>query len=143
MYGVGVEGSISRSAESRYPGVLALIYRCICVQGQIQTPFRTERQSPRYLSRNNRQMGRPVVANGNVPYVDGWRDGSWTGFSPEFVDPAPWYFRTIENWNALFSSNGFALREVIEPINPKTQEPASIIFIGELTAKKAMQTTNP
>jgi len=40
----------------------------------------------------------PVVANGDEPYVDGWRKGSWTGFSQDFSDPAPWYFRTIESW---------------------------------------------
>lgn len=74
----------------------------------------------------------PVVACSNLPYVDGWRDGSWDGFSTEFSDPAPWYFRTVENWHALFFDNGFALRKVLEPINPKTNKPASIIFVGEV-----------
>lgn len=73
----------------------------------------------------------PVVMNGNSPYVDGWRDGSWAGFSEEFVDPAPWYFRTVESWRALFFDSGFALREIHEPVNPKTGKPASIIFVGE------------
>lgn len=83
----------------------------------------------------------PVVMNGNLPYVDGWRDGSWAGFSVEFVDPAPWYFRTVENWRALFSNSGFALREVQEPINPKTDKPASIIFVGDVVANKAKHAT--
>lgn len=72
----------------------------------------------------------PVVANGDSLYVDGWRDGSWAGFGTDFVDPAPWYFRTIENWVALFSDNGFGIREILEPINPKTNKPASIVFVG-------------
>lgn len=72
----------------------------------------------------------PVVVDGNSPYIDGWRDGSWAGFSTEFVDPAPWYFRTLESWHALFFKSGFALREILEPINPKTHKPASIIFVG-------------
>ncbi len=84
----------------------------------------------------------PIVAYGNLPYVDGWRDGSWAGFSTEFVDPAPWYFRTLENWRALFFNNGFALREIFEPINPKTRKPASIIFVGEVVANKAMHATS-
>ncbi|OGT69866.1 MAG: methyltransferase type 12 [Gammaproteobacteria bacterium RIFCSPLOWO2_02_FULL_57_10] len=73
----------------------------------------------------------PVVMNGNSPYVDGWRGGSWAGFSEEFVDPAPWYFRTVESWRTLFFDSGFALREIHEPVNPKTGKPASIIFVGE------------
>lgn len=83
----------------------------------------------------------PVVVYGNSPYVDGWRDGSWAGFSTEFVDPAPWYFRTIESWHALFLNSGFALREILEPINPKTHKPASIILVGEVAANKAIHAT--
>ncbi|MDT8399726.1 MAG: methyltransferase domain-containing protein [Pseudomonadales bacterium] len=35
----------------------------------------------------------PVLACGDLPYRDGWRQGSWAGFSTAFSDPAPWYFR--------------------------------------------------
>jgi hypothetical protein len=80
----------------------------------------------------------PVVANGDSAYVDGWRDGSWTGFGPDFVDPPPWYFRTVDTWLALFSAYGFGLRETLEPINPKTSKPASIIFVAEALAGKPM-----
>jgi len=71
----------------------------------------------------------PVLA-GDFPYRDGWRKGSWAGFSTDFTDPSPWYFRTLESWIKLFMDNGFRLREVREPIHPKTQKPASVIFIG-------------
>ena len=73
----------------------------------------------------------PVMACGDLPYRDGWREGSWAGFSPDFSNPAPWYFRTLENWIKLFVDSGFRLREVCEPLHPNTQKPASIIFIGE------------
>ncbi|MFO7530497.1 MAG: methyltransferase domain-containing protein [Marinobacter sp.] len=73
----------------------------------------------------------PVMACGDLPYRDGWREGSWAGFSPDFSNPAPWYFRTLENWIKLFVDSGFWIREVREPCHPKTQKPASIIFIGE------------
>jgi 2-polyprenyl-3-methyl-5-hydroxy-6-metoxy-1,4-benzoquinol methylase len=63
---------------------------------------------------------------------DGWRSGSWDGFNDQFSDPAPWYFRTITNWKALFSQNGFAQLEVIEPTFPNTGTPASVIFVGEI-----------
>ncbi len=73
----------------------------------------------------------PVIACGDIPYRDGWREGSWAGFSADFSEPAPWYFRTLENWIKLFADGGFRLREVREPVHPKTQKPASVIFIGE------------
>jgi hypothetical protein len=78
----------------------------------------------------------PLVANGESAYVDGWRDGSWAGFCGDFVDPPPWYFRTVDNWLALFAAHGFGLRETLEPINPKTGKPASIIFVAEALAGK-------
>jgi len=72
----------------------------------------------------------PVVGCGDFSYKDGWREGSWAGFSSDFSDPAPWYFRTMETWKNLFLSNGFKIREIIEPLNPKTQDAASVIIIG-------------
>ncbi|MBF2005021.1 class I SAM-dependent methyltransferase [Chlorogloeopsis fritschii PCC 9212] len=74
----------------------------------------------------------PVVACGDSPYQEGWRQGSWAGFSSNFTDPAPWYFRTLENWIELFVVSGFRLMEMHEPIHPKTQQPASVIFIAEV-----------
>ncbi len=73
----------------------------------------------------------PVMACGDSPYRDGWREGSWAGFSTDFSNPAPWYFRTLESWIKLFVGSGFRLGEVREPLHPKTQKPASIIFVGE------------
>jgi 2-polyprenyl-3-methyl-5-hydroxy-6-metoxy-1,4-benzoquinol methylase len=75
----------------------------------------------------------PVVATGDLPYADGWRTGSWAGFSAEFTDPAPWYFRTLESWVKLFVDSGFRLLEVREPVHPKTGKPASALFIAEVS----------
>jgi 2-polyprenyl-3-methyl-5-hydroxy-6-metoxy-1,4-benzoquinol methylase len=72
----------------------------------------------------------PVVASGDLPYEDGWRHGSWTGFSDEFSDPAPWYFRTLESWKSLLADKGFELLEMREPVHPGTGKPASVIFIA-------------
>ncbi|MCG8491783.1 MAG: methyltransferase domain-containing protein [Sneathiellales bacterium] len=63
-------------------------------------------------------------------YKDGWREGSWQGFSSDFTDPAPWYFRTIESWLALFRQNGLELVEMREPVHTKTGEAASLIMMG-------------
>jgi len=73
----------------------------------------------------------PLVANGDEPYVDGWRQGSWAGFSNDFSDPAPWYFRTIESWVKLITSVALELVEMREPLHPETNKPASLILIAE------------
>ena len=75
----------------------------------------------------------PVIATGELPYVDGWRQGSWTGFSDDFSDPAPWYFRTLESWIQLLSASGLTLVELREPVHPISGKPASIIFVAEPT----------
>lgn len=72
----------------------------------------------------------PVMACGDAEYKDSWREGSWAGFSNEFTKPAPWYFRTIESWKGLFEQSGFKLEKPLEPISPKTNKPASIIFVA-------------
>lgn len=74
----------------------------------------------------------PVISCGDHPYADGWREGSWDGFSPEFKSPAPWYFRTIASWFQLFRDSGFDLVQVYEPIHPDTGKPVSLILVGRL-----------
>ncbi|WP_259724454.1 hypothetical protein [Synechococcus sp. CS-1332] len=62
------------------------------------------------------------------PYEDGWREGSWSGFSPSFRTPAPWYFRTLESWSRLFRHHDLELKEMREPLDPLSGQPASVIF---------------
>jgi 2-polyprenyl-3-methyl-5-hydroxy-6-metoxy-1,4-benzoquinol methylase len=73
----------------------------------------------------------PVTACGDTPYQDGWREGSWAGFSADFSDAVPWYFRTLESWVRLFKDHGLQLLEMREPLHPQTQKPASVIFIAQ------------
>jgi 2-polyprenyl-3-methyl-5-hydroxy-6-metoxy-1,4-benzoquinol methylase len=73
----------------------------------------------------------PVASCGDESYADGWRTGSWAGFSEEFSDPAPWYFRTMETWETLLADSGFRILETREPVHPETGKPASVIFIAE------------
>jgi 2-polyprenyl-3-methyl-5-hydroxy-6-metoxy-1,4-benzoquinol methylase len=75
----------------------------------------------------------PTIASGALPYIDGWRASSWDGFSDEFTDPAPWYFRTLATWIELYTANGLSLIEICEPIHPQTGKPVAIIFIGGLS----------
>jgi 2-polyprenyl-3-methyl-5-hydroxy-6-metoxy-1,4-benzoquinol methylase len=77
----------------------------------------------------------PIAACGDYPYRDGWRAGSWSGFSPAFTDPAPWYFRTLESWISLFARRRLRLLETREPYNSKTGQPASVIFVADCGAR--------
>ncbi len=77
-----------------------------------------------------------IAACGELPYRDGWREGSWAGFSDDFRDPAPWYFRTLESWVSTLESSGFGNVEVVEPVFPGTGEPASLILIGSESQKR-------
>lgn len=71
----------------------------------------------------------PVAACGDHPYRDGWRSGSWSGFSPEFKQPAPWYFRTVSGWYAMLRRCGFEVVECREPTGVDAVAPSSIIFV--------------
>jgi 2-polyprenyl-3-methyl-5-hydroxy-6-metoxy-1,4-benzoquinol methylase len=75
------------------------------------------------------QTMHPLVSCGELPYVDGWRSGSWAGFNEAFSDAPPWYFRTLHAWVELLWASGLALRALHEPLDPRTGKPASIIFL--------------
>jgi len=77
----------------------------------------------------------PAAVCGDQPYQDGWRQGSWAGLneslSQQFVDPPPWYFRTLESWLRLFRVSGFKLVDLQEPLHPETGLPASVVITGQ------------
>ena len=75
----------------------------------------------------------PLMATGDLPYADGWREGSWSGFSADFTDPAPWYFRTMESWIRLLRESGFHLLDLREPLHPISGKPVSVLFVAEVT----------
>ncbi|HEY6089248.1 MAG TPA: methyltransferase domain-containing protein [Gemmatimonadaceae bacterium] len=91
------------------------------------------RRIPDLLTENGAlvvQTLHPVVVSSELPYEDGWRHGSWAGFSDDFSDPPPWYFRTLGSWKRLLAETGFELLEMREPMHPGTGKPASVIFIA-------------
>ena len=74
----------------------------------------------------------PTAQRDSERESDGWREGSWQGFSAAFRNPPPWYCRTQTSWIALFESNGFARPRIEEPALPTTGQPASQLFIARL-----------
>ncbi len=62
---------------------------------------------PRYLGDPGYliiQTLHPIAACGEQPIEDGWREGSWLGFSSDFNNPAPWYFRTLESLDSAIAA---------------------------------------
>lgn len=74
----------------------------------------------------------PISCNNGQAYQDGWREGSWDGFSNAFKQPAPWYFRTIGSWLGLLRQYGFQLIQVNEPVNSNSGQVCSLIMVGQL-----------
>jgi len=86
---------------------------------------------PGYLRGRGRlliQTLHPLAACGDLPYQDGWRDGTWQGFNSDFKDPAPWYFRTLESWFCMLRRCGFELLDLREPTIPGSSTPISVLF---------------
>ncbi|HWU76864.1 MAG TPA: class I SAM-dependent methyltransferase [Rhodanobacter sp.] len=73
----------------------------------------------------------PLSVCGERTCQDGWIEGSWAGFSADFSDPAPWYFRTLGSWVGLFAEHGLHLLELHEPLHPHTRKPLSALFVAE------------
>ena len=96
------------------------------------------RRVPSLLTPNGRfvvQTLHPATSRGELPYLEGWRPGSWAGFGADFADPAPWYFRTLEGWVALLTNSGLCLRALREPVHPQTGNPASLLLVSDVMGR--------
>lgn len=70
----------------------------------------------------------PLHALADAPYQDGWQAGSWQGIGEDFPELAPWYFRTLTSWQAMFDRCGLAVLAIDEPVAVGAHQPASIIY---------------
>ena len=64
-----------------------------------------------------------------LSYTSKWFENSWDGLEGGFTDPHHWFCRTMGDWLNLFVNQGFQLVELLEPLNPNTQKPASALFV--------------
>ncbi|MFN7118047.1 MAG: class I SAM-dependent methyltransferase, partial [Saprospiraceae bacterium] len=71
----------------------------------------------------------PLSVIQQLPYKSAWQEGSWNGMKRDFVQPYQWYFRTLGDWIQLFNNAGLLLHQLVEPLHPQTQQPASVIFV--------------
>ncbi len=149
---IGVDGSAELISAARQAGVgeyLNLFYRQIaaghlsirvdtiicnfCLFGD-HSVTQLFQQLPKLLTAGGSvivQTLHPQTTTAVQKDKNGWQQGSWSGINGNFSDPAPWYYRTIESWQALFEASGLRLLECREPKAEETAEPASIIFIGQ------------
>jgi 2-polyprenyl-3-methyl-5-hydroxy-6-metoxy-1,4-benzoquinol methylase len=74
------------------------------------------------------QTVHPWVAGGGEPYVDGWRVEEFAGFGTGFVEPMPWYFRTLGSWMHALGAAGFRIARVAEPIDASNGRPLSLLI---------------
>jgi hypothetical protein len=61
------------------------------------------------------QTVHPFVAAGDVGYVEGWREETFTGFGEGFSAPMPWFFRSLSGWSRAIGDSGLRLAELREP----------------------------
>jgi len=74
------------------------------------------------------QTVHPWSADIGEPYVDGWREETFSALAHGEWAPMPWYFRTLSSWIELIGMAGFTLIRCVEPIHPETGGPLSLIL---------------
>lgn len=83
------------------------------------------------------QTVHPWIACGDASYTDGWRLETFAGFSGEFREPMPWYFRTLASWLERFAANGFRVERVAEPVDAASGRPLSLLLQAALQKRTA------
>ena len=60
----------------------------------------------------------------------GWQTETWKDFAGSFHCDSPWYYRTPEEWQALFERCGMRIKHMEEPALPPGGQPASLIMVA-------------
>ncbi|MBD1892243.1 class I SAM-dependent methyltransferase [Coleofasciculus sp. FACHB-SPT9] len=76
------------------------------------------------------QTVHPWSACGDTAYKEGWRTERFTSFGEDEWEPMPWYFRTFSSWLTAFNQAKLQIRQCIEPLEPTTQHPLSLILVS-------------
>ncbi|MEJ2552775.1 MAG: class I SAM-dependent methyltransferase [Gammaproteobacteria bacterium] len=61
-------------------------------------------------------------------YRDGWRVETFAGCGGRFSQVMPWYFRGLTSWSALLANNGFCVESLVEPSDPNSGTPLSLLL---------------
>jgi 2-polyprenyl-3-methyl-5-hydroxy-6-metoxy-1,4-benzoquinol methylase len=76
------------------------------------------------------QTVHPWIATGEHAYADGWRTETFAGFGEGFVEPMPWYFRTLSSWLSAIGESGFSIERVREPSDAQARRPLSLLIVA-------------
>ena len=66
-----------------------------------------------------------------LEYRSQWLEDAWKGLPAGFIDGHPWYFRTLEEWTAVFEASGLRIDRIYEPTGKGALQPSSVIFVLE------------
>jgi SAM-dependent methyltransferase len=77
------------------------------------------------------QAAHPTESS-DEPYADGWRAETFADTGIDFPRTAPWYFRTMATWIAELRRARLILTEVVEPVDPVTGRPVSLILCATI-----------
>ncbi|MBW4559701.1 MAG: methyltransferase domain-containing protein [Mojavia pulchra JT2-VF2] len=80
------------------------------------------------------QTVHPWSACGDQAYTDGWRTESFMNFGNDTWEPMPWYFRTLNSWLTVCNQARLQVCQCIEPLDPITQHPLSLIIVSRVEA---------
>ena len=70
---------------------------------------------------------------GGDGHPDEWRVESFAGLEARFTQAMPWYFRSLTSWSALLTNSGFYIESIIEPLDPKSGIPLSLLLECKLS----------
>lgn len=75
------------------------------------------------------QTVHPWAALGDAPYASAWREETWQAFGGAFVEPMPWFYRTLADWHAAVRAAGLVVTDLREPVHPETGRPLSLLLV--------------
>lgn len=79
------------------------------------------------------QTVHPWTARGEKLYRDEWRTETFADLGDGFIEPMPWYFRTLTSWIQVLQVNNYKIEALQEPLHPDTGEPLSLLLIAAHT----------
>jgi hypothetical protein len=106
----------------------AVVFNFSLLDADLRTPLRAAHARLRPRGSLIVQTVHPWSARGDGPYADGWRLETFAGFGDGFVEPMPWYFRTLESWSAAVGDAGFHIDRWNEPLHADSGQPLSLLM---------------
>ncbi|HEY0180897.1 MAG TPA: class I SAM-dependent methyltransferase [Dokdonella sp.] len=105
----------------------AVVYNFALLGEDLRAPFAAAHRLLRDGGALLVQTVHPWAACGDAAYADGWRSETFAAFGGEFRAEMPWYFRTLASWHDAIRTAGFRVERWLEPADPATGKPLSLL----------------